>query len=352
MVVKNDEKQRLYRVLNNTICARIFNGDYKDGENLPPERALAKSLDVSRVTVRKALALLEDDGIIERVQGSGNRIRLAQAGYHGSMDVIAVVAQAQNAFFSAFIDHFQRTAEANDSLVLFKQTLPGQSLEDGLFRLFQKNIRNAVIWLEGHTIDFERIRRLRGLGMNMTFFDALAPRSYADSVLLDNAHAMATLFGALTKRGLRRIAYVGWDNARISSVLERENAALAQVPEPSFVHRMAWLERDRLSRAADALVDCFGHALQRPDGIVCGDGEIGVAVRKTLLSRGLAPIAVASPDEFPESRELSITFYRQDFQKMAETTFHCLGRQNREGWEAADHRIRGELVDDRQAPAA
>ena len=75
--MKASEKDRLYRILENKICERIFRGEYADGENLPPERTLAESLGVSRVTVRKALALLEADGIIQRVQGSGNRVSLS-----------------------------------------------------------------------------------------------------------------------------------------------------------------------------------------------------------------------------------------------------------------------------------
>ena len=59
--MKASEKDRLYRILENKICERIFRGEYADGENLPPERTLAESLGVSRVTVRKALALLEAD---------------------------------------------------------------------------------------------------------------------------------------------------------------------------------------------------------------------------------------------------------------------------------------------------
>ena len=53
--MKASEKDRLYRILENKICERIFRGEYVDGENLPPERTLAESLGVSRVTVRKAL---------------------------------------------------------------------------------------------------------------------------------------------------------------------------------------------------------------------------------------------------------------------------------------------------------
>ena len=343
--MKASEKDRLYRILENKICERIFRGEYADGENLPPERTLAESLGVSRVTVRKALALLEADGIIQRVQGSGNRVSLSLAGHQGTTDIIAVLAHAQNVFFAAFIDHFQRTAENSDSLVLFKQVPAGEALEQSLFKLFQKNIRNAVIWLEDQPVDMEAIRRLRGLGMNMVFFDVVTRSPYADGVLLDNQNAIAALYGALRQNGASRIGYVGWDNAAVLSAHEREQTANEQTPAPAFVRRIDWRDKNRLGQIAETIADEIKPASTPPDALLCGDGEIGVAIRKALLTRGLAAIGVASPDEYPESRALTITVYRQDFEKLAEQTFNCLLAQNRPGWSASVFPIRGELVE-------
>ncbi len=343
--MKASEKDRLYRILENKICERIFRGEYIDGENLPPERTLAESLGVSRVTVRKALALLESDGIIQRVQGSGNRVSLSIAGYQGTTDLIAVLAHAQNVFFAAFIDHFQRTAERSDSLVLFKQVPASEALEASLFKLMQKNIRNAVIWLEDQPVDMEAIRRLRGLGMNIVFFDVVTRSPYADGVLLDNQDAIATLHGALQRKGANRIGYIGWDNAAVLSAHEREVAALALTPGISFVKRINWRDKNRLGRVAEAIADEIKSTPTPPNALICGDGEIGVAIRKALISRGLAIIHVASPDAYPQSRALSIIAYRQDFEKLAEQTFNCLLAQNQPGWEASVFPIRGELVE-------
>ncbi len=343
--MKASEKDRLYRILENKICERIFRGEYADGENLPPERTLAESLGVSRVTVRKALALLEADGIIQRVQGSGNRVVLSVAGYPGTTDLIAVLAHAQNVFFAEFIDHFQRTAERSDSLVLFKQVPASEALEASLFKLFQKNIRNAVIWLEDQPVDMEAIRRLRGLGMNMVFFDVVTRSPYADGVLLDNRDAIAALYGALQRQGARRIGYVGWDNAAVLSAHEREQAASEQTPAPAFVRRIDWCDKNRLGQIAETIAGEIKSASTPPDALLCGDGEIGVAIRRALISRRLDAIRVASPDEYPESRSLSITVYRQNFEKLAEQTFNCLLAQNRPGWTASVYPIRGELVE-------
>ena len=70
------EEKSLYRNIKTQICRMIYKDIYKDGENIPPERKLAEDLGVSRVTVRKALKLLEEDHIIERIQGSGTRVAL------------------------------------------------------------------------------------------------------------------------------------------------------------------------------------------------------------------------------------------------------------------------------------
>ena len=47
------------------IKALIFKGNLKPGEALPPERTLAKSLNVSRVSLREALNTLQGMGLLE-----------------------------------------------------------------------------------------------------------------------------------------------------------------------------------------------------------------------------------------------------------------------------------------------
>ena len=47
---------------------------YPIGTNIPPERNLCEMYDVDRVTIRKALAMLSDEGYIERRQGRGTKV--------------------------------------------------------------------------------------------------------------------------------------------------------------------------------------------------------------------------------------------------------------------------------------
>jgi DNA-binding FadR family transcriptional regulator len=71
MPIKAVEPQRLYRRIAEQIVQLIRRGEYRPGERLPPERDLARQLEVSRPSVREALIALEVEGYVEVRVGSG-----------------------------------------------------------------------------------------------------------------------------------------------------------------------------------------------------------------------------------------------------------------------------------------
>ncbi len=68
---KPAEYQPLYAQVKSLMVQRIGNGQWKPGELLPNEFALAAEYHVSQGTVRKALTALEADRLIVRHQGRG-----------------------------------------------------------------------------------------------------------------------------------------------------------------------------------------------------------------------------------------------------------------------------------------
>ncbi|ASJ74036.1 UTRA domain-containing protein [Granulosicoccus antarcticus] len=62
----------LYMMVKQHIVKAIVAGNYKPGEKLPSESRLVKDLEVSRMTVNRALRELKRDGIITRLQGVGS----------------------------------------------------------------------------------------------------------------------------------------------------------------------------------------------------------------------------------------------------------------------------------------
>lgn len=64
-----------YVQISELLIRDISAGRLMDGERLPPEREMAKSLNTSVGTLRKALNILVEKQLLDRIQGSGNYIR-------------------------------------------------------------------------------------------------------------------------------------------------------------------------------------------------------------------------------------------------------------------------------------
>lgn len=337
------EEQNLYQNVKKQLCRMIYADIYQDGDLIPPERKLSEELGVSRVTVRKALKLLEEEHIIERIQGSGTRVALEYGARKGSMDIITLVAPAQNTFFSRFIDAFQTTAEEFDSLVLFKQKPEKVPLEKCLFQIYEKDLRNVVLWMEDMELSQEALRKLRGLGMNIVLFDTAIRSAYADAVCLDNQDAVKRLCIYLEAQGCKRPGFVGWDEMQVSSIRMRENTFRKLIPE-GVVCRIPWEYHNRLEALHTEKVDIYLQELKDCDGILYGVGDLGVHFERRANECGKTHKA-AMIDELPGTDILGISSLEQDFQKMSEQIFDCLKKQNQEGsaWSARVYRVKGKL---------
>lgn len=69
-----EKKTAKYRFLVDTIKEKIKNGEYEPGERMESENTLSEQFGYSRQTVRQALSVLEQEGLIERRRGSGTYI--------------------------------------------------------------------------------------------------------------------------------------------------------------------------------------------------------------------------------------------------------------------------------------
>lgn len=67
-------KKPLYIKIRNDLKEKIDNGYWREGELIPPEKELAKSYGVSRVTIRSAISFLVDEKYLSRIAGYGTTV--------------------------------------------------------------------------------------------------------------------------------------------------------------------------------------------------------------------------------------------------------------------------------------
>lgn len=81
-------KELLYVTVYDKLFKMINEGTFPENSRLPSEPELAKRLGVSRSTLRQALALLQDDGLIKNIRGKGNYIIKENKDYKSGLEKI------------------------------------------------------------------------------------------------------------------------------------------------------------------------------------------------------------------------------------------------------------------------
>jgi GntR family transcriptional regulator len=71
----HDSFTPLYHQLKEIILEKIENGDLGEGDMIPSENELQQAYDVSRATVRNAIQLLVNEGLMEKKKGKGTFVK-------------------------------------------------------------------------------------------------------------------------------------------------------------------------------------------------------------------------------------------------------------------------------------
>lgn len=76
IIISNSSDAPIYEQIVNQIKAQIIKGELEEGYALPSIRNLAKELQISVITTKRAYEELEKEGFIETIQGKGSYVAL------------------------------------------------------------------------------------------------------------------------------------------------------------------------------------------------------------------------------------------------------------------------------------
>ncbi|SMB85112.1 transcriptional regulator, GntR family [Desulfonispora thiosulfatigenes DSM 11270] len=72
IIISNSSNEPIYEQITNQIKGMIIKGELQEGEGLPSIRALARDLQISVITTKRAYEELEKEGFIVTMQGKGS----------------------------------------------------------------------------------------------------------------------------------------------------------------------------------------------------------------------------------------------------------------------------------------
>lgn len=109
---RDRSRQPKHERLRSQLIQQISTGDLKPGQKIPSEHYLVRSLGIARTTVRQAMASLERDGLIRRVQGKGTFVEVdARRKLHRGQDIFAlIVPETLGGFYPSLLHGFEAAA--------------------------------------------------------------------------------------------------------------------------------------------------------------------------------------------------------------------------------------------------
>lgn len=132
------DRRPLYVLVYMQLLENIRSGQLPPGSALPPENQLAKMLGVSRATLRQALLVLKEDGLIINRHGSGTYVRHVTPRRGFGLESLVSVSQMLGED-GVEVVHLKLTFESPDSLVKEILKLQNHELLVVLERVYAKN---------------------------------------------------------------------------------------------------------------------------------------------------------------------------------------------------------------------
>ena len=212
----NAHRAPAYQHLRRTLQHAIEHGELSPGQALPPERELGKLLGLSRVTVRKAIAGLVEDGLVLQRQGSGTFVaeRIVKSFSH----------------LTSFTDDL-RARGLDPKSVLLECSSGGATPEEAM----ALNLSPGA-----PVIRLYRLRTAAGQPL------AVERTSVPAHALPDPASVRDSLYAAFAARGLHPVRAL----QRLRAIaFDAEQARLLQLREGSpglFIERRAFLDDGRV----------------------------------------------------------------------------------------------------------
>ena len=303
---ERDEVMAKYQVLADWIRQNIEDGTFQPGERLPSEQKFQEQFEVSRQTVRKALSVLEEAGILRSRQGSGTFVVDREAEEQRKGRRIAVVTTyVDNYIFPGIIRGIESTLSEQGFQMQLAFTGNRLWREAEVLRdLLTQDLRGLIIETTKSALpnpNLSLYRELMARGIPIVFLNSRYPElGDCPMVALRDEEAGYLAAKHLISCGHRRLG--GLFKSDDGQGIRRYQGFMRGLWEAGIYDRersMVWFDTED---AADfpgmerKLVDYLGSC----SGILCYNDETAIKVMELLKRNGiLVPedISIVSVDD-------------------------------------------------------
>lgn len=290
--------RKIYAKLRETIAA----GSVPVGSLLPSELQLCERHKASRITVKHALDLLREDGLVRVIHGAGWQVialapdsapRTPRAPTLGDC-LLVIPPRLEAMIFTRAVEDRLRALGASVYSVTADRRVSGQLLEAVRASLDGPQPPRGIVFFNDVPPSAELLALLRDRGVRAVFAGLQDLVEYS-AVAMDNVGATGALTRLLLDRGHRSVLFVGAEKlcTKVPSFRARMEGCRAVLRERGLAAETLLIEPNNLLLPANE--QAFGETLRRMDGegrrptaFVAPSGATAQGVATALARRGLS----------------------------------------------------------------
>ncbi len=288
--------QPKYQTVAATLRREIAEGVFSEGQLLMTEEELKGRFGVSRQTVRQAIAMLEDDGLVVRRRGSGTYVKHGPRRHGETLTVGVVTTYITDYIFPSIVRGIESVLSANGCIMNLSATYNRVDHERALLqRALDSSIDGLIIEgtktaLPNPNIPF--YQALREKNIPVVFINgSYAQLNGSVQVVMDDYNGGILAARTLLDKGFQRIGGVfKRDDVQGHERFRGVSETLLQAGQDFPDERICWFgteSRNSLFQETDGLR--LLDSIQQPDGpdaIVCYNDEVALSLCAALRERG------------------------------------------------------------------
>jgi GntR family transcriptional regulator of arabinose operon len=325
-----------YNAVRERLRQRILNGQIGHGQQLTPELQLCQEFNVSRTTIRRAIAEIVEEGLLERFRGRGTFVRYRRGASQKRL-LALLVCQHRNvpgAYTHLIQGALAKAAELGYELLISNSHDDYDTALQQAMRLNELRVAGTIViplqtGQKGRDTD-RILQALRGGDQHVVLADTHVPDSNVPSVCSQNREAMYQLTTHLVEQGYRKIAFL--TAFPTEAAVEREEGYKMAMADHNLAvppHYFLQVASTDPSRQGRQMVDVFMAMREPPEAIICLHDLIALNVLDQCRLRGWKvpqEVAVVGFDDLPQTRASHppLTTMHQPLHKMGATALQLL----------------------------
>ena len=301
--------EHLYEKVASAIRTEVNEGRYAVGESIPSLRALAKSFEVGVPTVRQAIQLLANEGLLYTKPGSGIYVKNRVSSRHSQ--IALVLPDISNPFYAEITRAVETTCRKAGFQVMLFNTFYDENEESRVLAdLIEQNIGGIIIAPIPEADNGETYRAVQRSGIPIVSIVRELNGVESSSVVTEDYNGVRDLLDYLIQIGHERIGYIAShpSNRRKVALQAYKDALKANGLE----YRDEWVQMSALqgiSGGKEAVIKMLAFT-EKPTAIfACNDltaigalhgiRQIGLQVPEDIAVIGFDNIEVAEYLEVP-----------------------------------------------------